>query len=190
MPNNPALIEPECFEMIGLTKRRRLYSESNESAALTLLSLKCCDTAFAPSATNDGRADGTGHPCAPVQFRRKQSHGSSICSNTSHDEGISDEDQSQSSFLRSGNDSKKRKFSARRECHPLTKMALAHPALLLPASRATKAVSVAPAKKGSSFENWIQLPEGRPMPLPPRLPSRILQAPPKRANKMHALKKA
>jgi len=191
--NNPALIEPDCIEL-GLAKRRCLYSESNKSAALTLLSLKCCgcdDTAFAASSgRNDGSTDGTGHPRTPVAFQRNQSHGSSICSNISHDGDNSDDNQSRSSScFRSGNDSKKRKFSARRECHPLTKMALARPGLLLQAGKATTVVSAAPVvKNGSSFDNWIRLPQGRPMPLAPRLPSRILQAPP-RVNKMYALKK-
>jgi len=179
MYKSPALIEPDQAGM-GLTKRRRLSSVSNKSAALTLLALKCGDTSPATSATNDGRSDDTGHLRDSVAFRRDRANSDSICSSVTHGEDT-DDDLSQDSARPCGGSPKKRTF-AKRESHPLMKMALTRPTLLLIAAKATTTASTTTTitKKSVKEPEFAQIrlpPEGRPMPPPPKLPNRILPAP-------------
>jgi len=175
---SPALIEPDQAAM-GLTKRRRLSSVSNKSAALTLLALKCGDTSPATSATNDGRSDDTGHLRDSVAFRRDRANSDSICSSVTHGENT-DDDLSQDSSRPSEGTSKKRTF-AKRESHPLMMMALTRPTLLLIAAKATTTASTTTTitKKLVKEPEFAQitLPQGRPMQPPPKLPNRILPAP-------------
>jgi len=175
---SPALIEPDQAAM-GLTKRRRLSSVSNKSAALTLLALKCGDTSPATSATNDGRSDDTGHLRDSVAFRRDRANSDSICSSVTQDD--TDDDRSQDASRPCEGTSKKRTF-AKRESHPLMRMALTRPTLLLIAAKATNNASTTTTTitkklvKEPEFAQ-IRLPQGRPMPPPPKLPNRILPAP-------------
>ena len=180
MTSNPALIEPDRFEII-LSKRRRLESEeSNESAALSLLLLKCrsFDTSCAPSERNDRRNDGTDQ----VRYlQREQRYCNGMVNNMRNDDESTEEDRNRNhNPPTSGKDLQMRTASdARRACLQLTKLALTHPSILLERPKARAIVTASATKKSNSFDSRkCHLPKGRPMPLPPRLPRRIMLRPP------------
>jgi len=188
MPENPALIESESIAVLGFTKRRRLsLASNNESAALTLLSLKGihqkADGDSSSATKNDGRFDGTGHPKSPMAFRRERSH-SSICSSVTNDEG--EDERSHDSSARATKNIPRYSVPSQ-ERHPLMKMALARPSFLLmaakpPNSTVTQGSAPPTTKKQPEFA-FIRLPEGRPLPPPPRLPRHIVSAPPRKTLK-------
>lgn len=186
MTKNPALIEHDRLE--GFPKRPRLCSAGNESAALTLLSLKGArseevDTTLA-SATNDGRNDASGHRQRNAADFRQERSSHSTCSSVTNDEEEND--------TKSREDSSTFGASKPKRSHPLTKMALTRPSLLLIAAKATTQVTAAqPGSKKKKkkkeqpgqFASIRGLPEGRPLPPPPRLPRHILPAAPRAKNR-------
>ena len=176
MTNNPALIEPDRFDCIISKKRRLEPEESNESAALCLLLLKCrsFDTS-APSERNFGSKDQI------RDFQREQICFNGLVGNTSHDVESIEEDRSHNSATCGKDVTTRTSSSSRRGCLHLTKLALTHPSILLERSKVTAIVTAAATKKSTSFGiRNSHLPKGRPLPLPPHLPNRILLCVPPR----------
>jgi hypothetical protein len=147
-----------------LAKRRRLSATKSCSAALTLLALKQ-ESLSATSCVGEqeGKTEQLNR-CESVAFDRRVRN-YSMCSSVTDDE----EDTAFNHGILGSTTSRRFSSSMPEGSHLLINMALTRPNLCLVGKESPIHAFSRPA--------LMLLPEGRPLPLPPRLPSGIVAAP-------------